>query len=89
MAAHLLGVINVVVDPTSNDERKSFIIDTIKPKYIFGLRGVENSISYADINVTCVSENMLEEDDSVSENDVADVMFTTGTTGWLYKEYFR
>lgn len=81
LAAHLLGVINVVVDPTSNDERKSFIIDTIKPKYIFGLRGVENSISYADINVTCVSENMLEEDDSVSENDVADVMFTTGTTG--------
>lgn len=79
-AAHALGVINVIVDPVANDERKTFIVNTVCPRYIFGLRGYENSINYASIEfpvdlTVCTNLN------PVSEMDTADVMFTTGTTG--------
>lgn len=73
-ASHLLGLVNVIIDPTSNEERKKYIIDTIKPKVIFGLK---DGLSYSEIcpqGEPCVI-------DTVSIQDVAEILFTTGTTG--------
>lgn len=73
-ASHLLGLVNVIIDPTSNEERKEYIIDTIKPKVVFGLK---DGLPYSEISYEgepCII-------DTVSTQDVAEILFTTGTTG--------
>ena len=45
-AAHLLGVVNVIVDPTSNEERKNYIIGAVHPKKVFGLK---EGIAYSEV----------------------------------------
>lgn len=73
-AAHLLGLINVIVDPTSNEERKKYIIETVHPKKIFGLK---EGVEYSEISLLERSVNI----GPISAQDVAEIMFTTGTTG--------
>lgn len=73
-ASHLLGLVNVIIDPTSNEERKEYIINTIKPKVVFGLK---DGLPYSEISYEgepCII-------DTVSTQDVAEILFTTGTTG--------
>ncbi len=82
-AAHLLGIVNVVVDSASPQERMDYIISVVKPSICFG-----NDLTIEGMR--CVSFKQLELDNRVGdtlalphveETDVADVMFTTGTTG--------
>ncbi len=73
-AAHLLGIVNVIMDPTSNEERKKYIIETIRPKKAFGLK---DGIEYSEVSLIGKPVNM----ERVSVWDVAEIMFTTGTTG--------
>ena len=82
-AAHLLGIVNVVVDSASPRERLEYIISVVKPSIFFG-----NDISVNGLR--CVSFNQLDGENRVGdalvlphvdETDVADVMFTTGPTG--------
>lgn len=77
-ASHLLGITNVIVDPTSNDVRKKYIINQINPKAIFGLKVEKQSVKYADLVCPEVLPVM---DYIISPDDIAEVMFTTGTTG--------
>ena len=82
-ASHSLGVINVVVDPVSPADRLSHIIEVTKPSVMFGLQ--------SDVaGSRCLAYSQLHEFEGVGEtfgashvqsDDVADVMFTTGTTG--------
>lgn len=81
-AAHLVGVINVVVDPAAPRERLDYIAGIVKPRVLFsthveidGLR----CIAFDSIQLTedLPSLNLPH----VKSKDVADVMFTTGTTG--------
>lgn len=76
---HLLGVRNVVIDPSSNDERKRYILSVTHPKYVFGLYTQDvPSVAYGEIDFTisyCFVQSLS------ASSDVADVMFTTGTTG--------
>lgn len=83
-AAHLLGVVNVVVDVASPRERLDYIINVVKPSALFssGLEGFKGIPCYP------FSQLELEEDQrdnlelpAIAADDVADVMFTTGTTG--------
>jgi long-chain acyl-CoA synthetase len=57
-AAHLLGVVNVVVDVASPRDRLDYIIDVVKPSALFssGLEGVNG--------VPCYSFNRPESDDA-------------------------
>ena len=80
-AAHMLGIVNVVVDATSPRDRMEYIAGIVRPRVAFGtdldIEGCR-CISFGDIS--------LKELDSVEiplvqSDDVADVMFTTGTTG--------
>lgn len=82
-AAHLLGVVNVVVDSSSPIDRLHYIIDVVKPSILLGNDLVVDGIK-------CITFNSLGDDfkgkspvelPHLDETDVADVMFTTGTTG--------
>ncbi len=82
LAAHLLGVVNVVVDPASPSDRLRYITDVVKPVAIIG-DGVDcgeaRHISLRDINFDTPAHALSLP--QVSLADTADVMFTTGTTG--------
>jgi len=83
--AQLLGVVNVVVDATSPQERLDFAIQATKPSAIVGVNREYNNyrcFQFKDINLN----SHYRGDQSpvyppVSCDDVADIMFTTGTTG--------
>lgn len=81
-AAHLLGVVNVVVDSASPAERLQYIIDVVKPVACFGdgvkcenCRCIPLHDNHFDAPVHALSLPRL------SATAIADVMFTTGTTG--------
>jgi long-chain acyl-CoA synthetase len=83
-AAHLMGVVNVVVDSASPRERLDYIASIVNPEILFG------SISSTDNRYRCVAFNDVDLDNApgaqldlpaLSPDDIADVMFTTGTTG--------
>lgn len=83
-AAHLLGVVNVVVDSSSPNERLDYIRKVTSPAIALGdgiiLPGM-TCISFRDVlaadDVSAVPIHVPQ----VSTDSVADVMFTTGTTG--------
>ena len=81
LAAHMLGVVNAVVDAESGQERLDYILDVVKPKLQFGFRhGPVPSVDYSEI----LSAGIVEEEgfpSGLAVGDVADIMFTTGTTG--------
>ncbi len=80
-AAHLSGVVNVVTDPTSPADRLEYIKDTVKPVAMFGVEGVSGRcISYGGVDWHLEQEEKLYLP-RVDSSSVADVMFTTGTTG--------
>jgi long-chain acyl-CoA synthetase len=80
-AAHLLGIVNVVVDGASPQERIEYILDVTKPVAVFGNSSNINSAwAFDDINLDKCKANTLAMP-LLKKDDVADVMFTTGTTG--------
>ena len=84
-AAHLLGVVNVVVDAASPRERLDYIIGIVNPVVVFGSR--QDIEGCRVVNYHQLSFNAKERlegaspADDLTPDDVADVMFTTGTTG--------
>ncbi len=82
LAAHLLGVVNVVIDSAAPRERLDYIISVTKPVILFG-----NGLNIAGQCCKSLDEVPLQplgseiNLPSISCDDVADVMFTTGTTG--------
>ena len=78
LGVHLLGGVSVVLDPDIKDEALQYIIERTKPAYIVG-SGEKASITYDSLLVREVSAS---EDYMMPPLDrVADIMFTTGTTG--------
>lgn len=84
LAAHLLGVVNVVVDAAAPKERLDYIVSVVKPSAIYG-----NGVHHVEV-VPCCDFNWQNSDSGltreldyphIESTDVADVMFTTGTTG--------
>ena len=81
-AAHLLGIVNVVVDAASPRERLDYIMDIAKPSVVFGNNLAVDGcrcVSFGDIPFDKCDDVSLPSD--LKATDVADVMFTTGTTG--------
>lgn len=84
LGAHLIGVTNVVVDAASPRERLDYIVDVVEPAVVFGNAcAVENRrcITYADVQLDENASSDLVPPTALAATDVADVMFTTGTTG--------
>lgn len=77
--AHLAGIICVPIDPETNETRLKRIIEVAQPKLIVGeLRnhGENKVVPFADVK----SEREHGFDSPIDSN-VADLLFTTGTTG--------
>ena len=80
-AAHLLGVVNVVTDPTSPADRLDYIKAIVRPAAMFGIEGgSDRCIAFGDVDLHAGSDERMDLP-RVASTSVADVMFTTGTTG--------
>jgi long-chain acyl-CoA synthetase len=80
--AHLIGAIVVPVDPNTPDSRLRYIIDQVDPKAIFTVRPFQHdSISVRSINDLENLPNRKTGYKIPDLLDVADILFTTGTTG--------
>jgi long-chain acyl-CoA synthetase len=78
-AAHALGVINIVVDAESNRKKLDYILDLMQPRVAFGFDCTQcRCINYKDITYDC---DEVCNASTLTANDVADLIFTTGTTG--------
>ena len=79
--AHILGVSNVIVDAESNKERLLYIENKVQPKFCFGYESSQyeskifSNINLKDEEELCFSNN------SLKQEDIAEILFTTGTTG--------
>ena len=79
--AHILGVTNVIVDAESNEERLHFIEDKVQPKYCFGYKTERYpSALFSELDIAGADEYVLNEA-QVTDTDIAEILFTTGTTG--------
>ena len=80
-AAHLLGAIVVPIDPETNETRFNYIYQKINPKLIIGFKKDTNcqNASFHDFENT--SKHIFEKPVFPLEEQIADIIFTTGTTG--------
>lgn len=82
-AAHLMGVVNVVVDTGAPVSRLEYIADVVKPAAIFGANIKLDG--YRCIDMLAIDLDSVNTDvpliRDIRADDVADVMFTTGTLG--------
>lgn len=69
--AQLLGVTNVVLDPEANPTRLDYITSLTKPKLMLG----DSDFVFAEGAEPTI------DDATMSQDDVAEIVFTTGTTG--------
>lgn len=80
-AAQILGVTNVIVDAESNEERLHFIENKINPICCFGYQSsLFPSKLFAELGLESADELPVS-DEAVSQSDIAEILFTTGTTG--------
>lgn len=79
--AHLCGVVNVVVDASNNSEHLEYISSVVNPTLAIGMTvNSVRSINYPEI--TLQEEPTTDVyNPQISPNDIADIMFTSGTTG--------
>lgn len=77
--AHLAGMICVPIDPETNETRLNRIVEVSKPKLIVG--ELRNHGEHVVIPFAEVRSNREYGFDSPIETNVADLLFTTGTTG--------
>ena len=83
LGAHLLGVVNVVVDAAAPRERLDYIVGIVKPVALFGAAVDATGYNFTPFNEVTFNSATLDIKilPSLKPTDVADVMFTTGTTG--------
>jgi long-chain acyl-CoA synthetase len=84
LAAHYIGVVNIIADAESNKKRINYITELLKPKYSFGFKFENNSsFMYSDIFLddSLGVEEYFNNENELKKSDVADILFTTGSTG--------
>lgn len=81
LGAHILGVTNIIVDAESNKERLNYIEDKTNPLWCFGYESSKHrSMQFAEIDIETL-QPYSGVSDNLSVDDIAEVLFTTGTTG--------
>ena len=83
LGAHLLGIVNVIVDAAAPRERLDYIVGIVKPVALFGAAVDASGYDFTPFHEVNINQSALDRDllPSLKPTDVADVMFTTGTTG--------
>lgn len=81
LAAHALGITNVIIDAETNADRVHYIETKIKPSYCFGYKSISYpSKLFSEIERT--DERTLKTSyENIHPEDIAEILFTTGTTG--------
>lgn len=81
--AHLAGLTVVPIDPEVNSHRLNFIINSVQPILIVGFDNIETHIFKESLNFfdNLVTTTPYENDSYPEMDDIADIIFTTGTTG--------
>lgn len=81
LGAHILGVTNVIVDAESNEERLRYIEEKTQPKCCFGYESLNyKSIALSELHLD-EAIPFVDELEGLKTDDVAEILFTTGTTG--------
>lgn len=79
--AQILGVTNVIVDAEINESRLRYIEEKVKPSFCFGyISPTCKSKKFSEFkfdDITPYKEGLRQ----MTENDIAEILFTTGTTG--------
>ena len=82
LGAQAIGAVNVVVDSESSQGRLRFIEGRTSPKLCLGYKSPEvRSFMFEDIDLSGFGVDMPDVAADASPEDVAEIMFTTGTTG--------
>lgn len=77
--AHIAGMICVPIDPETNETRLKRIVDVAKPKLMVG--ELRNPGEHVVVPFKECRRETVESLPFPDDNDVADLLFTTGTTG--------
>lgn len=81
LGAHILGVTNVIVDAESKEERLRYIEEKTQPVCCFGyVSPNHNSILFSELHLD-EAIPYVNEVEGLKADDVAEILFTTGTTG--------
>ncbi len=81
-ASHLIGGIAVPIDPQTPESRLRYIIERVEPKGVFTVRDYKHEmIEIHRINELDCQFPRVGQFSSPSPDTIADIMFTTGTTG--------
>ena len=79
-ASHVLGVTNVIVDAESNEERLHYIENKVKVSYCFGYKSKHyKSLLFEQCHIES-HDCYMNLESSISCHDIAEILFTTGTT---------
>ena len=69
------------MDAESNEERLHYIENKVQPKYCFGYESSQyESKVFSDLNLED-EEELCSSDEGLKQEDIAEILFTTGTTG--------
>lgn len=79
LACHLLGVITLPIAPDTNEKRYRLIKDMLHPLLVVGFKDDDPEVKTASLSEFDGTAEIR--DYSVPLDRVADIMFTTGTTG--------
>ena len=80
--AQLIGATNVVVDAEANERRLRFIESRTRPALCLGYESPDvRSLAFDDMDLPSAPDVMPSEGAGASADEVAEIMFTTGTTG--------
>lgn len=79
LGAHLCGLICVPIDPETNSVRLKRIVESAQPAFIIG--DLRNKEGYQITPFANIDSDKEYDVVFPKENDIADLLFTTGTTG--------
>ena len=82
-ACHLLGAITLPIAPDTNENRYRLIKSKVNPKLVIGFSDDDDSIQTATLKTFSgqLSQDDVPEVSFPDLDDIADIIFTTGTTG--------
>jgi long-chain acyl-CoA synthetase len=81
LGAHILGVTNVIIDAESNEERLQYIESKVNPVCCFGYQSSQFPSKQFDELGFGEADEVISSPANLKESDIAEILFTTGTTG--------
>lgn len=79
--AHLAGIKVVPLDAQTNPDRLQYIIEATSASLLIGFEGVETDVREIKLSEFETKDAALETPEFPSLDTIADILFTTGTTG--------